>query len=193
MAKYNTEAIRAVALVGHGGAGKTSLAEALLFKAGAIAAKGAVEKGGTVCDFDAQEKAAGHSLNSALVNFAAEGVHVHLIDTPGYPDFAGQAVAALAGVETAIVVINAQTGIELSTERMMRAAQARGIARMIVINKIDADNLDLPALVARSASASARNACCSICRHTATRMWSRCWNTTAAMPISIRSPTPIAS
>ncbi len=147
MAKYTTEAIRAVALVGHGGAGKTSLAEALLFKAGAIAAKGSVEKGSTVCDFDAQEKSAGHSLNSALVNFAAEGVHVHLIDTPGYPDFAGQAIAALAGVETAIVVINAQTGIELSTERMMRAAAARGLARMIVINKIDADNVDLPALV----------------------------------------------
>jgi elongation factor G len=147
MAKYSTESIRAVALVGHGGAGKTTLAEALLFKAGAIAAKGSVEKGNTVCDFDAQEKAAGHSLNSALVNFAAEGVHVHLIDTPGYPDFAGQAVAALAGVETAIVVINAQTGIELATERMMRAAQARGLARMIVINKIDADNVDLPELV----------------------------------------------
>ncbi|MBL8478040.1 MAG: elongation factor G [Sterolibacteriaceae bacterium] len=147
MAKYTTESIRAVALVGHGGAGKTSLAEALLFKAGAITAKGAVEKGSTVCDFDAQEKSAGHSLNSALVNFAAEGVHIHLIDTPGYPDFAGQAIAALAGVETAIVVINAQTGIELSTERMMRAAAARGLARMIVINKIDADNVDLPALV----------------------------------------------
>jgi elongation factor G len=82
-----------------------------------------------------------------MVNFAAEGVHIHLIDTPGYPDFAGQAVAALAGVETAIVVINAQTGIELATERMMRAAQARGLARMIVINKIDADNVDLPGLV----------------------------------------------
>ena len=147
MAKYSTESIRAVALVGHGGAGKTTLAEALLFKAGAIPAKGSVEKGSTVCDFDAQEKAAGHSLNSALVNFAAEGVHVHLIDTPGYPDFAGQAVAALAGVETAIIVINAQTGIELATERMMRAAQARGLARMIVINKIDADNVDLPDLV----------------------------------------------
>ena len=147
MGKYSTETIRAVALVGHGGAGKTTLAEALLFKAGAIAAKGSVEKGSTICDFDAQEKAAGHSLNSALVNFAAEGVHVHLIDTPGYPDFAGQAVAALAGVETAIVVINAQTGIELATERMMRAAQARGLARMIVINKIDADNVDLPELV----------------------------------------------
>jgi elongation factor G len=148
MAKYSTESIRAVALVGHGGAGKTTLAEALLFKAGAIAAKGAVEKGSTVCDFDAQEKSAGHSLYSALVNFAAEGVHVHLIDTPGYPDFAGQAVAALAGVETALVVINAQTGIELATERMMRAAEARGLARMIVINKIDADNVDLPGLVA---------------------------------------------
>ncbi len=147
MAKYSTETIRAVALVGHGGAGKTTLAEALLFKAGVIAAKGSVEKGSTVCDFDAQEKAAGHSLNSALVNFAAEGVHVHLIDTPGYPDFAGQAVAALAGVDTAIVVINAQTGIELATERMMRAAQARGLARMVVVNKIDADNLDLPGLV----------------------------------------------
>ena len=147
MAKYTTESIRAVALVGHGGAGKTTLAEALLFKVGAIAAKGSVEKGSSVCDFDPQEKTAGHSLNSAMVNFAAEGVHIHLIDTPGYPDFAGQAVAALAGVETAIVVINAQTGIELATERMMRAAQARGLARMIVINKIDADNLDLPGLV----------------------------------------------
>jgi elongation factor G len=147
MAKYTTESIRAVALVGHGGAGKTTLAEALLFKVGAIAAMGSVEKGSSVCDFDPQEKTAGHSLNSAMVNFAAEGVHIHLIDTPGYPDFAGQAVAALAGVETAIVVINAQTGIELATERMMRAAQARGLARMIVINKIDADNLDLPDLV----------------------------------------------
>jgi len=147
MAKYNTEAIRAVALVGHGGAGKTTLAEALLFKAGAITVKGSVEKGSTVCDFDAQEKAAGHSLNSALVNFVWEGVHVHLIDTPGYPDFSGQAIAALAGVDTAVVVINAQTGIELATERMMDAAQARGLARMILINKIDADNVDLPGLV----------------------------------------------
>ncbi|MDP2821810.1 MAG: elongation factor G [Sulfuritalea sp.] len=147
MAKYTTESIRALALVGHGGAGKTTLAEALLFKSGAIAARGSVEKGNTVCDFDPQEKSAGHSLNTALVNFAWEGVHLHLLDTPGYPDFAGQATAALAGVDTAVVVINAQTGIELATERMMHAAQARGLARMIVINKIDAENLDLPGLV----------------------------------------------
>jgi len=148
MPKFHTASIRAVALVGHGGAGKTTLAEALLQHAGAIAAAGSVERGSTVCDFDPQEKAAGHSLSSALVNFAWEDVHVHVVDTPGYPDFAGQAMAALAGVDTALVVINAQTGIELMTERMMRAAANRGLARMIVINKIDAENLDLSGLMA---------------------------------------------
>jgi elongation factor G len=148
MPKYTTEAIRSVALVGHGAAGKTSLAEALLFATGTIPSKGSVEKGSTVCDFDPQEKEAGHSLNSAIVNFAAENRHIHLIDTPGYPDFAGQAIGALAGVDTALVVVNAQTGIELMTERMMRWAGERRLCRMVVINKIDADNLDLPGLVA---------------------------------------------
>ena len=141
------ESIRSIALVGHGGAGKTSLAEVLLAKAGAIAAPGSIDKGNTVCDFDAQERSAGHSLNSALVNFAWSGVEVQLIDTPGYPDFAGQAIAALAAVDTALVVINAQTGIELATERMMKWAAARDLCRMIVVNKIDADNVDLSALV----------------------------------------------
>lgn len=148
MPKYTTEAIRSVALVGHGAAGKTSLAEALLFATGAIQSKGSVEKGTAVCDFDPQEKEAGHSLNSALASFSTENHHIHLLDTPGYPDFAGQAIAALAGVDTALVVVNAQTGIELTTERMMRWAGERKLCRMIVINKIDADNLDLPGLVA---------------------------------------------
>ncbi len=148
MSKYTTQALRSIALVGHGAAGKTSLAEALLFATGAISARGSVDKGNTVCDFDAQEKEAGHSLNSAIVNFGYEDTRVHLIDTPGYPDFAGPAIAALAGVDTALIVINAQTGIELMTERMMRHAAERKLCRMIVINKIDAENLDLPGLVA---------------------------------------------
>ncbi len=148
MSKYTTEAIRSIALVGHGAAGKTSLAEALLHATGAIPAKGSIERGTTVCDFEAQEKDAGHSLNSAIVNFSYEGRHIHLVDTPGYPDFAGPALAALAGVDTALVVINAQSGIELMTERVMRQAAERKLCRMIVINKIDADNLDLPGLVA---------------------------------------------
>ncbi len=148
MPKYATDAIRTVALVGHAGAGKTTLTEALLLKAGAIASAGTVERGGTVSDFDPLEKSAGHSLNASLVNFAADGVHIHLIDTPGYPDFVGQSISALAAVETAAVVINAQTGIELTTVRMMKWAQSRGLCRMVIINKIDAENVDLPRLVA---------------------------------------------
>jgi len=148
MAKYASESIRSVALVGHGAVGKTSLAEALLYATGAIATRGSVDKGSTVCDFDPLEKEAGHSLASSLVNFAWEDKHIHLIDTPGYPDFAGQALAALAGGDTALVVINAQTGVELTTERMMRWAGERKLCRMMVINKIDADNVDFAALVA---------------------------------------------
>ena len=149
MAKYSTENIHTVALAGHGGAGKTTLAEALLWKAGAIGAMGSVERGSTVCDFDPLEKQYGHSLSSALVNFPYEGIHVHLVDTPGMPDFAGQSIAALAAVDLAVIVINAQTGIELNTTRMMRAAARRKLDRMILINKIDAENVDLPGLLAR--------------------------------------------
>ncbi|MGR8930941.1 MAG: elongation factor G [Gammaproteobacteria bacterium] len=147
MANYSTNAIRTVALVGHGASGKTSLAEALLFGSGNINHKGSIEKGNTVCDFDPQEKAAGHSLQSAVVHFEHENAFIHLLDTPGYPDFAGQAISALEGVELALVVVNAQTGIELMTERMLRWAKDRKLCTMIVINKIDVDNLDLPGLV----------------------------------------------
>lgn len=140
--------LRCVALVGHGAAGKTMLAEALLHASGAINARGAVEKGNTVCDFDAQEKAWGHSLQSAIVSLACQDTVVQLIDTPGYPDFAGQAIGALAGVDTVLVVVNAQTGIEPATEQMMELAAARGLCRMIVVNKIDVDNLDLAQRVA---------------------------------------------
>jgi elongation factor G len=141
-------AIRTVALVGHGASGKTSLLESLLAATGAIATRGSVEKGNTVSDFDSLEKEWGHSLQTALASFVTGGATVHAIDTPGYPDFAGQAIAALAGVDTALIVINAQTGIELSTERMFTLAGERGLCRMLVVNKIDADNVDLPALVA---------------------------------------------
>jgi elongation factor G len=149
MAKYSTQAIRTVALVGHGGAGKTTLAEALLARAGAIPAAGSVERGNTVCDFDPLEKTYKHSLNSAIVNFAWKGAHIHLIDTPGYPDFMGQAICALAAVETAAVVINAETGIQLATDRILKWAAKRNLCRMIVVNKIDAANADLPALLAK--------------------------------------------
>ncbi len=142
-----TGEIRTLALVGHGGSGKTTLAEALLHAAGAIAAPGSVERGTTVCDFDPLEKQHQHSLYSAVAHFDHDGTRVHMIDTPGYPDFHGQAIASLEAVETAVIVVNAQTGIELTTKRMMNWARERGLCRLLVINKIDAENVDLPALL----------------------------------------------
>ena len=147
MVSYTTESIRNIALVGHGAAGKTTLVETLLHHAGKLPNPGAVEKGNTVCDFDPQEKAHQHSLDSALVNFDYDGAHINLIDTPGFPDFLGQAIAVLPAVETAAVVINAQTGIEAVTQRMMERAGERQQCRMIIVNKIDAENIDFPGLL----------------------------------------------
>ena len=149
MVGTTTESIRAAALVGHAGSGKTLLTETLLHRAGAIAAPGTIERGSTVSDFDALEKQHQHSLYSTPVHFEHRGARVHLIDTPGLPDFLGQAMSSLQAVDTVIVVINAQTGIELSTTRMMNWAQKRDLCRVIVVNKIDAPDLDLPALMTR--------------------------------------------
>ena len=147
MVSYTTESIRNIALVGHATAGKTTLVEAILHHAGKLSAPGTVEKGNTVCDFDPQEKTHQHSLDAALVNLDYQDTHINLIDTPGFPDFIGQAIAVLPAVETVAVVINAQTGIEAVTQRMMERAAARRLCRMIVVNKIDAENVDLPGLL----------------------------------------------
>jgi elongation factor G len=147
MVNYTTESIRNIALVGHGGAGKTTLVEALLAQGGRIATAGKVEQGNTVCDFDPQEKAHQHSLDAALANLDYQGAHINLIDTPGFPDFIGQAIAVLPAVETVAVVVNAQTGIEPVTHRLMERAAERRLCRMIIINKIDVEDVDLPGLL----------------------------------------------
>lgn len=149
MPGYTTQDIRNVALVGHGGTGKTMLTEALLHKAGAVTAKGEITRGTTVCDFDPQEKAHQHSLNTSIASLDYKGKHVNLLDTPGYPDFLGRALIALPAVETAVIVVDARSGIEMSTRRMMEAAAERGLCRMIVVNKIDADDTNLEAVLAQ--------------------------------------------
>jgi elongation factor G len=147
MAEFTTENLRTVALVGHGAAGKTTLAEQLLAKSRMIGAAGAVEKGTTVCDFDPLEKSAQHSLRSAVVHLDHRDARIHLVDTPGYPDFLGQAIGALDAVETAAIVINASSGIELVTRRMMEWTRSRGLCRIVIVNRIDAENVNLPGLL----------------------------------------------
>jgi elongation factor G len=144
---YSTETIRNVALAGHSGAGKTTLFEALLHAGGAIQTAGSLERGTTVSDFDPMERSRGHSLNTAIASTDHAGIHVNLIDTPGYPDFRGPTLSAFSAVETVAIVVNAGTGIEYGTRRMMEYAKARNLCRVIVINRIDAEPGKLAALV----------------------------------------------
>ena len=144
---YTTEDIRNIALVGHGGAGKTELAEALLHRAGKIAHQGSVDAGTTVSDSDPHEKELKHSLTTGFCHFDHGGVHVNLLDTPGHPDFVGRVLAVLPAVETVAVVVNAATGVEIMTQRAMDAAAERRLCRMIVVNRIDAEGADTTAVL----------------------------------------------
>src|SRR5919199_202062 len=148
MAHFATENIRTVALVGDGAAGKTTLAEAVLARAGAVAAPGTVERGSTASDFDPLEKSYQHSLRASLLHFETDGTRVHIIDTPGFPDFIGQSIGALDAVETAAVVVSASAGVQMIASRMMEWAANRRLCRLIIVNKIDAENVDLPGVLA---------------------------------------------
>ena len=141
--------IRTLAFVGPAAAGKTSLCEALLHASGAIASAGSLERGSTVSDHDPLERKLQHSLNSAVMHTHWQGSRIHLIDTPGAPDFIGQTLPALEAVETAVVVISAVTGIEPMAVRLMQQAAERGLDRLLIVNKIDAPGVNLPALLAQ--------------------------------------------
>ncbi|MDM8568310.1 elongation factor G [Thiotrichales bacterium HSG1] len=147
MPHYTTENICNIALVGQTNTGKTTLAETLLLQAGAITSAGKVENGNTICDFDSLEKEHQHSLSAAVVSLDHKGKHVNIIDTPGYPDFMGQSLSVLPAVETVAVVINAVSGIEMLTSRMLEWTGNRKQCRMIIINKIDVADVDLLTLV----------------------------------------------
>jgi elongation factor G len=143
---YTTENIRNVAFAGHPGAGKTMLFEALLHAGGAIQTAGTIERGTTVSDFDPIEKERGHSVDAAIASIDAltdnAPIHINLVDTPGYPDFRGPTLSALAAVETVAIVVDADAGVEYGTRRMMEYAKARNLCRVVVVNKIDHNDAD---------------------------------------------------
>jgi elongation factor G len=147
MPKLNVQDIRNIALCGHGAAGKTTLADKLLQVTGAITRPASVDDGTSVCDFDEVEKVHKYTIESALVHFDHGGKRFNLIDTPGYPDFIGQTIGAFRAVETAAIVINAHSGIGVNTRRVFQEAGAAGCGRMIIVARMDAENIDFPGLV----------------------------------------------
>ncbi len=147
MAKANIADIRNVAFCGHGSAGKTTLVDKILVKTGAVHSNPSVDDGSSICDFDQEEKDHKYSIEASVVHCEHAGKRFNLIDTPGYPDFVGQAIAALRAVETAVIVIDAHSGISVNTRRMFNEAGKAGIGRMIVINRMDTENIDFEGLV----------------------------------------------
>ncbi|MBN2217877.1 MAG: GTP-binding protein, partial [Pirellulales bacterium] len=147
MAKTEVNNIRNLVLCGHGSTGKTTLIDALLHETGAVKRPASVDAGTSICDFDEEEKHHKYTIEAKVVHFAHAGKHFNMMDTPGYPDFIGQTIGAMRGADTAAIVINAQAGIEVNTRRVFAEAQKAGLGRMIIINKMDSENIDFPKLL----------------------------------------------
>jgi elongation factor G len=147
MPTYTTADLRNVLLVGHGGSGKTTLADALLFASGTVKHKATVADGSSLSDFEKEEKEHGHSIYAAVLHADHLGKRINIIDAPGSPDLIGQAIACLPAVETVAVVINAQSGIEVVTRRMMEIAKDLNLPRAIIVNKLDLPDINLESLM----------------------------------------------
>jgi len=147
MAKVKVEDIRNLALCGHGSSGKTTLVDKMLVTTKTVNASPSVDDGTSICDFDPEEKNHNYSIEASVVHFEYGGKQFNVIDTPGYPEFIGQTIGCLHGVDTAAIVVNAQSGIEVNTRRAFDEAGEAGVGRMIVINKMDGDNIDFPSVV----------------------------------------------
>jgi elongation factor G len=137
--------IRNVALIGHGGAGKTSLAEAILFDAGGIPRLGSVEAGTAALDWEPDEQRRHQSINLGIGTVDTEGARITVVDTPGYADFQADVVQALAAVDAAIVVVDAASGVEVGTGAVWRLADERGLPRMVFVNQMDRENANYDA------------------------------------------------
>jgi elongation factor G len=143
MKEYHTEQLRNVVLLGHGSAGKTSLAEAMLFTSGAINRMGEVENGTTVTDFDEEEIRRHISLSLALVPVEWESCKINVLDTPGYTDFVGEVKSATRVADLALILVDAVSGVEVGTELVWNFAEEQGLPRVVVVNKMNRENANL--------------------------------------------------
>ena len=147
MKDYTSEMIRNVALLGHGGCGKTTFLEAALLATGVITRLGKVEDGSTVSDYDKMEIEKGYSINTTLVPVEYNNVKINFVDTPGFFDFAGEVQGALRGVEAAAIVVDASAGVQVGTEKAWDACKKIGSPKFIILNKIDKENVDVAATI----------------------------------------------
>jgi elongation factor G len=138
---------RNLAICGHAAAGKTTLVDRLLAESGTVSGSPDVADQSSICDFDEEEKAHGHTIESSLVHLSHGGTNFNLIDTPGYTDFVGGMIGSLSAVDCAIVCINAHDGIQLGARRAMAEAEKSGIGRMIVVTKMDDPGADFSGLL----------------------------------------------
>ncbi len=141
------ENIRNLVICGHGSAGKTTLVDQLLVQSGAVTANPSVDAGTSICDFDEEEKHHKHSIESTVTHFDHAGKRINLIDTPGYPDLVGQMIGSLRAADTALIAIDAHAGIKVNTRRAWAEAGKTGCGRIIVLTKLDTDNIDFPGLI----------------------------------------------
>ena len=148
MKAFVSERIRNVVLVGPPGSGKTSLAEAMLYRAGTLSRVGRVEDASTVCDHEPEEKEVGHSLTTALATLEWNDHKVNLLDTPGTFDFAGEAVGAMAVADLAVFVVDASTGLDHATIDLWRQAADRNLPRMVFVNKLDREHTSFETVLA---------------------------------------------
>src|SRR3954469_25217016 len=143
MKVYDAASIRNVALVGHSGSGKTQLASALLFDAGAVNRLGRVDEGSTVTDYDDEEIARKHTLSAALAYAEWNRHKINFIDTPGMANFLSDARAALRVADGALVIVDAVAGVEVSTEKVWEAAEEFGVPRLVILNRLDRERASL--------------------------------------------------
>ena len=147
MIPYDTKDIRTIVLLGHSASGKTSLLEAMLFKAGATKRLGSVEEGTSVADYDADAREKKHTIDSTIVHCNWKGREITLIDTPGYADFVRDAITSIAVADTALIMVSATDGIQVNTRKAWDMAGKKGLGRFIVVTKMDGENIDYPALL----------------------------------------------
>ena len=142
MPVIDTPRLRNVALLSHSGAGKTVLAEAMLFATGATTRQGTIEEGTTASDFEPEEQRRETSVQTAIVPCAWKDHKINVIDTPGYADFRGDVVAATRVADSAVIVVAAPSGVEVGTTQMWRIAEERGLPRILFVSKLDRENTD---------------------------------------------------